>query len=145
MKDRLLNDILDRGTVIHYVPLEAGDGVPAMVVHKRPYAYTVGRSMAGKVELLVSGLDEAAAESTLTSVMAWEEKRESDPDLPPSYPGTTLEPCEPAFLLGAIAVFGPIKAMQVVLVDDRGMPSLDQQLYPMGYHPLKPTTDPYGE
>lgn len=115
-----VNDmILDRGFAIHYTE---GDH------DTRPVAYTIGRTMRGQPELLISGpFDSTLAESLLTAMVDREIVAGKAVDAAfggpegRTFPGFPI-PIDPwdAEMLIALAVFGKITALQVLWPDDAG-------------------------
>jgi hypothetical protein len=101
-----------------------------------PWAYTVGRTMYGRPELLVTGLGEAASHELLTEL----EGRNVHPDFPlaTSVGRVAFILAETGVLHAAYAVFGPnYSALQAIWEGDAPQP-----LHPAGGLIM---TDPYGD
>lgn len=131
LKKRITEEILDGGCQRFW------SHDPDSTNHRGlPWAYTVGRTLYGRPELLVTGLDEAASEALLTEL--------GDLDVHPDFPVTTesVGPvafilAEPGLLHAAYAVFGrDFSALQVVWQGEA------QPLHPAGGLIL---TDPYND
>lgn len=151
----LFNDILDRGTQIHYVAADA-----ASELHRgAPYAYTIGRSMAGRPELLITGLDAEAARAILEHVAQRDESAprplaagDVTPWIDGKQPFKVIE-AEPGILSGALLAFGigRVTALQLLWPDAHGRyPDADgdwitQTVHAKGGFPFSPHVDPYQE
>jgi len=102
----------------------------------QPWAYTVGRTMYGRPELLVTGLGEALALQVLREL--------EDQDVHPDFPVTTdVARCafiiaETGLLHAAFAVFGANYSALQVIWEGEG----EQPLHPAGGLIM---TDPYPE
>lgn len=112
IKTDVQDAILERGWAMHY---ESGGG------RDRPVAYTIGRTMRGEPELLISGpFDRELAEHVLGRLQS----REVAAGQPlaeafaqrPGFP-ITIDPWT-AEMYVALAVFGAITALQVLWPDD---------------------------
>lgn len=110
--------------------------VGAVIHQGQPWAYTVGRTMDGRPELLVTGLGEAHSRNVLTELR--------DLDCDPDHPRATTSVGRVAFIAAetgllhaAFALFGlDYSALQVIHDGD------PQPLHPAGGLIL---TDPYPE
>lgn len=144
LREQMFNGVLDRGYVVQFVPAD-----PTSVLHKGvPYAYTAGRSMAERPELLVTGLDRGNAESLLAAFVEVDLH-----DVRQEHPAYRFIAADTAPLLGAIAMFGAghVRAIQILWQDENGRyPDEDprlrarQPIHPLGKNPLT-KHDPYEE
>jgi hypothetical protein len=130
VRKRLTDQILDEGVLRIW-----SHNVDSVNHQGEPWAYTVGRTMFGRPELLVTGLGEAVSHNVLAELQ--------DRDVHPDFPVTTSVGqvafilAEPGLLHAAYAVFGrDFSALQVI---HQGQP---QPLHPVGGLIL---TDPYGD
>ncbi len=127
---RLSDQMLDEGILRFWT-----DGEDSVNHQGQPWAYTVGRTMFGRPELLVTGLDEEESKEVLTSLQDFD----VHPDFPRATPvgSVAFILAETGLLFAAYAVFGAnFSALQVI---HGGIP---QPLHPIGGLIL---TDPYPE
>lgn len=145
--DRLLKKtregILDFGYVVYY-----SDG-PNRIYDNLPTAYTVGRTLWGRPELLIVGpFSEDEMDQMLAEAVA-------DDDRNPIEPGATIEldsrplqaiDADPGAFIGAMAVFGAVRGLQLLwpTPGTREFPGLPQPTRPVGVLPLG-LPDPYGD
>lgn len=130
MASTLFDAVLEEGVVIQWV-----DGDPESLSHRGvPWAYTVGRTMYGQPELLVTGLDEYWATRLLRAYGNTLNLQENMGL--PDFRGLTYIDAERGLLIGAYALFGEnFKASQVIWAGNG-----EQPLHPLGATIL---TDPY--
>lgn len=131
-RSTLEDQLMAEGIIYHWV-----DGQPDSVMHRDvPWAYTIGRTMHGRPELLVTGLDERESKDLLWFF--------HDKDVTPDAPAESERgPCaffqaEKGLLYGAYVAFGPrFEALQVCWQGPG-----DQPLHPRGGLIM---TDPYDD
>jgi hypothetical protein len=149
----LTSRVLDEGHVVEYIPADAG----SLIHQGQPYAYTVGRTLMGRPELLVTGMSLPAAKHVLDSLVRLDDVAAL---LPGTYArvesaGTALKMklilADSAPLLHALVTFGltRVDALQAIWPRAGGYPSenerwAEQPLHPLGRTPLI-HRDPYGD
>lgn len=114
-----------------------------------PRAHTVGRTLFGRPEILIIGpftleqarhmLDELVHYDQTTPLSAG--------DILDDVAGRRwrMDDAHPSALIGAMATFGTVNALQAVWARPDGtFPGEPQVLRPPDFTPFHPTTDPYG-
>ena len=103
----MFNGILDHGVIVQHVPLTP--------LYTAEYAYTVGRTMRGLPELIISGLPGPLAAGILTELD--QSASEAGP-CTANVEGVAMDfelvPVAPAPAIGAKVAFGAIKLWQAV-------------------------------
>lgn len=146
-KDDLINRVLDEGYFVQSIA-----GTP---IHPQPFAYTVGRTLLGRPELLVTGLEAERARTLIDEVVALDDQR---PFQPGHIADSALGPCrliacDTGLAYGAMAAFGVgrIKTMQILWPSDGAYPDTStdlasiQPVHRIGASPLFSGYDPYKE
>lgn len=135
-------DILDHGYVVHY------DDGPSTIYRDIPRAFTAGRTMWQKPELMIVG---PFAENQMTDMIG----AAVDVDTAtPLHPQSTFEISGRAFMaveaareafLVAMGIFGHLRGLQLVWLNADGTPGEAQVARPPNANPLPVTPDPYGD
>jgi hypothetical protein len=150
----LTERVLDNGLVVQYVPAD----MASRLHQQRPFGYTIGRTLYGKPEFLVTGVPFALTHHLLTELARMDEA--TGQMLVGAYPRIKAEGSEvrlkliladPGPLIGALLTFGLTKvtAIQALWPRDGGYPTVDnpwpdQPIHPHGRTPLV-DRDPYRE
>lgn len=116
IRARVQDLILDQGYAIHYVN----------PVNGRPYGYTIGRTLHGRPELLISGLPAESMRHAIEAAIAADNAEPIEMGRPVTgvfgpmlaFP-ITIDPWRAEMHL-AIASFGIITALQLLWPDDAG-------------------------
>lgn len=134
--------ILDHGFTVQYA-----DGRSLAFQHL-PRAHTVGRTLFGRPEVLISGpFTQEQMLAMLTELVTIDQNTPLKINQIVEAEGRSfrVEKADPSALVGALAAFGSIQAFQLVWLDAGASPGQPQALRLEGApHPLHPTTDPYG-
>lgn len=134
--------------------LDHGHGIvlsPPTLRVEVPYAYTAGRTMKGRPELIMTGVEHEAEAAILNEVCLFDDLIGIEPDTLVPVAGITVKITEsdPANLVAALMGFGRVEAYQVLLPDARGeYPDSVRGRTPAQPHlPLIPADswDPYDE
>lgn len=134
--NEMFHQMLDDGYVVQWTEADHA-------LHAHPRAWTVGRHLSGRPELLVSGLSSHSSHLLLD---AFAELDLAEPLEPDSKRGrTVIIVAEPGVAMGAFAEFptAELRVYQLVwsTVIDGKNPDRDQTIYTRGSTIL---TDPYG-
>ena len=135
----IADHVLDHGLMFQ--------GSPGTGLHPQPWAYTIGRTMKGRPEFLVTGLDQQLAEMVLrTAVDADDASELSAGDMldTQAVGRCLLVEADPGALLGALVTFGltKVKALQLVWSGDEET----QPIHAVGSSPFYAKDhDPYLE
>lgn len=135
LQSNVFNAVLDDGHLVQYI-----GPTPARVA---PRAYTVGRSMRGQPEILVTGLDKGEAHKLLDELASTDVTVDSTVMFGELM--ITFIEAEPLAAVGAVAAFGEVTVLQAVWHDVTETKVNLQPLMTPGSIPLGPTTDPYGD
>lgn len=139
LRSEIFNGVLDNGHVVQFLPATAATPTPR--------AYTVGRTMVGRPEFIVAGLEKDDAHTLLDALVdrdittplgAGDELTISDLNV-------RLKQAEPMLAVGAYATFGPVTLLQAAWTDPAGRRIGYQPDMTVGKIPHAPTTDPYGD
>lgn len=146
--DKFLEDareaILDHGFTVHY------SDAPSKIYANLPRAYTVGRTMWGRPELLIVGPFTGEQMSDMLGEAVTHDSGT------PLHPEAELElgdrkfkaiEAEPATFISAMAIFGAIRGLQLTWADPKTgkMPGEPQVVRPPNTNPLPLQYDPYDE
>ena len=115
LTDDIFNAILDKGLMIHYVPESP---------IKAPFAYTIGRTLQGRPEFLVTGVQgQGPAAGFLDYLVTADDRSPLRPGdvLPWGHSSLKLIRAHPGLLLGAMATFGSVEVIQALWPDARGL------------------------
>ena len=136
----IADHLLDHGLIFQ--------GSPGTGLHPQPWAYTVGRTMLGRPEFLVTGLtDQQLAEMVLRTAVDTDDESElaAGDMLDTQAVGRCfLIEADPGALLGALVTFGltKVRALQIVWPGDEH----EQPIHAVGSSPFYARdTDPYLE
>lgn len=152
IQERVFNGILDDGYVIQYVPADTDS-----VIHRgTSCAYTVGRSMQGRPEFMVTGLPAEEAHKALDLLVMADNlvPLEAGGGVTVKDGSYRLVEAEPTIALGAVQTFPSARVLQGLWPSPAGTyPDQDEQLemlqpvFPKGYWPraLRLVDDPYEE
>ena len=162
LRKQMLDQILDCGCVIQFVPADAQS-----VLHgAMPYAYTAGRTLSGRPEFLVTGLTIEMSKAFLNELIRLDSEHGGLPieeavvgffatlDIDGVKIKVKVISASPSPLLGAMAVFGATAVTALQALWPRKSPGLgqdypspddkwpDQPIHPFGRTPLV-DKDPY--
>lgn len=152
-KAAMLNRVMDEGHFNQHITEEQAGPLGG----GRAYAYTVGRSMFGRPEYLVTGLPREISDPLLDALVASDEEVEDAATLDGQERSLAVDGrvirvklmhASPVMLLGALVTFGSaVEAVQALWPHDRTYPSIndrweDQPIHPHGVTPLT-DGDPY--
>ena len=133
-------DILDHGHVVHY------DDSRSVIYNHLPRAFTAGRTMWQKPELMIVG---PFTEDQMVAMI--DDAIEID-NATPLQPQTRLQFGERTFIaieaareafLVAMGIFGHLRGLQLVWLDADGTPGEAQVTRPPNTNPLPVSPDPY--
>lgn len=135
--------ILDHGHVVHY------DDSRNRIYRNLPRAFTAGRTMWERPELMISGpfteeqmsemLDEAVAIDATTTQLQPQARMELN-----GRPFLAVEADRSAFMV-AMGIFGHLRGLQLVWLNADGTPGEAQVTRPPNTNPLPVQHDPYGD
>ena len=135
--------ILDHGYTVQYTDVRSA------AFGYLPRAHTVGRTLFGRPEILIVG---PFTQDQMAEMLADLVHLDQTSPLPlggvveASGRSWRIDLAEQTALIGAMAAFGPLNAFQAVwAAPDGTFPGEPQMLRPPNFHPLMPTTDPYGD
>lgn len=109
LREMMFDTVLDHGHAVMMAP--PTEGIPA------PYAYTAGRTLKKRPELIVTGMTGEPARQLLNEVCAYDDVLGVEPDvtIPVAGVEVRLIRSDPRNLSAAILAFGVINAYQVLL------------------------------
>lgn len=134
--------ILDHGFTVHY------NDTRNQLTKNLPWAYTVGRTLFNRPELLIIGpFVEDQMHEMLTDLVHIDQQTPIEPEqIVDASRRFRAMPAASDCFIGALAVFGTIQGFQMVWADQMtgDFPGEPQAMRPYGTMPIHPTTDPYG-